>query len=196
MLVFLKKDECMERCAHPSPFISLDRSSSAVLSSARTPPNDNTWWQLLKMKDLFLVRPSPAQRCISHCLVQSKFYLDQKTWLFDLGFVSTNFVSCVEVGANAPPNDNTWWQLLKMKYLFLVRPSPAQRFILSLSSSVKILVLFVWSGVYQLSCCWPECLPMTTFDDSCSRWKTLFWSGHSLHKDEFGQSQKCVSKNN
>ena len=31
---------------HPSPFISLDRFSSASMSSDPTPPNDNTWRQL------------------------------------------------------------------------------------------------------------------------------------------------------
>ena len=110
MLVFLKKDECMERCAHPSPFISLDRSSSAVLSSARTPPNDNTWWQLLKMKDLFLVRPPPAHRCIFSLSSSVKILLRPKDFIVWSGVCQL----CCHWG-ECPLNDNTWWQLLKMK---------------------------------------------------------------------------------
>ena len=124
MLVFLKKDECMERCAHPSPFISLDRSSSAALSSARTPPNDNTWWQQLKVKDL-LVMPS----LLRHSgLIYSKVVNKYTKNVHDVNFVTFSYISlnCSSSAilslAQTLPNDNTWWQLLKMKDRLIIHP--------------------------------------------------------------------------
>ena len=190
MLVFLKKDECMERCAHPSPFISLDRSSSAVLSSARTPPNDNTWWQLLKMKDLFLVRPLPAQRCILSLSSSVKILLRPKDLIVWSGVCQLCCCRPERLPMTTLDDSCSRWKTSSWSGHLLHRDAFHHCFVQS-----KFLFCLFDLGFVRCVVVGTECIPMTTCEDSCSRWNTSSWSGHRLHNDEFRRPQKCVCKN-